>query len=172
VIAVAGVGGAVAISSTDVPHEQEWVRALLQVGLIGVFGLVISVVLERFKDTLQQRRDTSKLRFDVLKDLSQTYMDVKFVRRKLQASKTFGSSELDELNQLQLQIELHKRVSIHSFRQSGPLETHLDAMEKYLNAAANNSGSPERSGFLSHGFRDFADEYKEAIAIIQSEIRK
>jgi hypothetical protein len=132
----------------------------------------MSVVLEHFKDTLQQRRDTSKLRFEVLKDLSQTYMDVKFVRRKLQASKTFGSTEIDELNQLQLQIELHKRVSIHSFRQFGPLETHLDTMEKYLNAAANNSGSSERTGFLSHGFRDFANAYKEATALIQSEIRE
>ena len=172
VVAILGAGGALLMSlgNWTFKYEEAWVRALLQVGLVGVFGLVISVVLENFKDGLQQRRDASKLRFDTLTDFSRTYMDVKIVRRRLQATKKFTAREIDELNQLQVQIELHKHVSVHSFKQHAQLLQELEKMEKYLNHAANDPNSSERSGFLSKGFRDFADAYKYAIEIIQKEI--
>lgn len=171
-VAIMGVGGALALSlgNGTFEYEEAWVRALLQVGLVGVFGLVISVVLEHFKDGLQQRRDASRLRFDTLTDLSRTYMDVKLARRRLQAEKNFSASEVDELNQLQVQIELHKRVSVHSFRQHAKLLKEIEIMETYLNHVANKANSHERSGFLSKGFREFADAYRRTIDIIQDEI--
>lgn len=171
-VAIVGIGGAFVLSfgHWTFEYEDAWVRALLQVGLVGVFGLVISVALEHFKDGLQQRRDASRLRFDTLTDLSRTYMDVKLVRRRLQATKQFTASEIDELNQLQVQIELHKRVSVHSFKQHAVLRQHLKTMERYLNHVANDPNSPERSGFLSNGFRDFANAYNHAIEIVQNEI--
>jgi hypothetical protein len=60
-----GIGGAVVLTvkgGGGPQYEIEWVRALLQAGLTAVLGIVTSSVLERFKDTLQQRRDDSKLR--------------------------------------------------------------------------------------------------------------
>jgi hypothetical protein len=49
------------------------VRSLLNGGLIAVLGVVTSGVLESFKDSLQQRRDISKLRWDVRNDLTKEY---------------------------------------------------------------------------------------------------
>jgi hypothetical protein len=61
-------------------------RDAFQVGLIAVLGIVTSGVLEFFKDSLQRRRDLSRLQFDVLTELSRAYMDVKLERRKIQAT--------------------------------------------------------------------------------------
>lgn len=173
VIAIGGAGGALALSvgGLGLKYEQEWVRTLLQVGLVGVLGLVISMVLERFKDTLQRRRDVSRLRFNALAELSRTYLDVKLVRRTLQASNTFTETETGELNKLQAEIELHKRVSVSLFRQRVDLQNSLETMEEYLNHVANDPSSQEHTHFLSkEGFRVFADAYGGVIARIRDEI--
>lgn len=175
-IAAVGVGSALILGSDRNPihlkYEQEWVRVLLQVGLVAIAGIVTSLVLERFKDALQQRRDISRLRFDVLNNLSQTYNDVKLVRRKLQNSNlVFTDDDVNELNQLQLQIELHKRVNVSSFRQENTLFKYLDIMEKYLNRAANNPGSKERAGFCTKpGFKVFSKAFEKALKLIKAEI--
>jgi hypothetical protein len=139
------------------------------VGLIAVLGIVTSGVLELFKDSLQQRRDLSRLRFDVLTELSRAYMDVKLERRKIQATGAFTPTEINRLNELQVIFESHKRNSCYMFKNSAQLERHLEAMEKYLNAVANKD-KHERSGFSSNGFRSFADAYEAAAGQIQHEI--
>ncbi|WP_166300735.1 hypothetical protein [Bradyrhizobium sp. 2S1] len=173
-IAVGGLGGALAFSLCAAPvvlkHEAEWVRALLQVGLVGVLGIVTSVVIERFKESIQQQRDSSKLRHDIMTELSRSYMDVKLVRRRIQASRTFTNTDIDDLNRLQASVELHKRNSAGIFRRSSELKPHLRTMENYLNKVANKPASPEHSGFSSSGFDTFADAYEEAATLIREEI--
>ena len=153
-IAVGGVGGALAFSlrppsAEDFKHQQEWVRALLQAGLVGVVGIVTSVVIEHLKDSIQQQRDYSKLRQDILTELSRTYMDVKLVRRKVQASKTFTSADIGDLNQLQIDVELQMRNRAGFFRGSNELRKHLKSMEHYLNKVANEHSSSEHREFSS-----------------------
>jgi len=143
---------------------------LLQVGLIGVLGIVTSGVLERFKNTLQQRRDDSKLRFDVLTELSRAYMDVKLVRRKIQASKAFTAAEADLLNQNQVLFELHMHNSVHLFRQSPELAGRLKTMEHYLNRVANEPDSAERRDFDSFGFKGFSRAYGDAAMLMRQDI--
>jgi hypothetical protein len=172
-VAAFGVGGALALSlkgGGGFKYEQEWVHALLQAGLIAVLGIVTSGVLERFKDTLQQRRDDSKLRFEVLRELGRAYMDVKLVRRKLQAANGFTATETDLLNQIQVTVELHKQNSVRLFGHGSELEGHLKDMEHYLNEVANEADSPQRLGFCSHGFKDFSNAYKSAATLIRNEI--
>ena len=174
-IAVGGIGGAVVLSTTggkwDFQHEQEWVRALLQVGLIAVLGIVTSAVLERFKDALQQRRDKSKLRFDVLTEVSRTYMDVKLVRRKLQQSNKFTSTDVDALNQLQVVLELHENNSGRLFAHKTQLEKYLSSMEKYLNKVANEPTSQQHREFTGDGFKaEFSVPFSQARDLILLEI--
>jgi len=173
-VVVFGVGGALVLSLNapggGIEYRQEWVRALLQAGLIAALGVVTSAVLERFKDALQQRRDDSKLRFDVLTDLSRHYMEVKLVRRKLQAADAFTATETDQLNQIQVLVELHMRNSVRLFRQASVLEAHLKTMEHYLNKVANEPSSEERREFLSKGFKVFADAFENAAMLIRAEI--
>jgi prepilin signal peptidase PulO-like enzyme (type II secretory pathway) len=173
IVAAFGIGGALALSlkgGDGFKYEQEWVHALLQAGLIAVLGIVTSGVLERFKDTLQQRRDDSKLRFDVLTELSRAYMDIKLVRRKMQTANGFLATETDLLNQIQVVVELHKRNSVRLFRQGSELEGHLRDMERYLNKVANKADSPQRSGFCSDGFKDFSNAYEMAAMLIRNGI--
>lgn len=174
-VAVLGVGGALALSlkvlGGRLQYEQEWVRALLDAGLIAVLGIVTSTVLERFKDTLQQRRDDSRLRFDVLTDLSRAYMDVKLVRRRVQGAGSFTTTETDQLNETQVLVELHIHNSLGLFKPNSGLKAHLRTMEDYLNKVANQANSKERSEFGSkEGFKVFADAYDGAAALMRSEI--
>ncbi|MGX1050862.1 hypothetical protein AB7M74_001797 [Bradyrhizobium japonicum] len=173
-IAAGGLGGALAFSLGAPPvvlrHEVEWVRALLQAGLVGVLGIVTSLVIERFKESIQQQRDASKLRHEILTELSRWYMDVKLVRRKVQASRTFTTTDIDDLNRLQVEVELHSRNSAGRFQKSKELKLQLRKMEKYLNKVANSPASPEHSEFSSSGFYSFADDYEEAATLIQAEI--
>jgi hypothetical protein len=176
VIAVLGVGLALALSLNaiggNLQYREEWVRAFLQVGLIAVLGVVTSYVLELFKDANQQRRDDSRLRFDVLAELSRAYMDVKLIRRKIQAShSSLTATDADLLNEIQVKFELHKRNSVSLFGKNSELERRLDRMEKYLNRVANKHDSEERRGFSSkEGFEDFADTFEAAAALIRKEI--
>jgi hypothetical protein len=148
------------------------VRALLQLGLIAVLGVVTSYVLERFKEANQQRRDVSRLRFDVLTELSRAYMDVKLLRRKVQVSHgAFTATDADLLNEIQVKFELHKRNSVSLFDKNSELKDRLDKIEKYLNHVANKDNSEERRGFSSkEGFKDFADTFEAAAALIRKEI--
>jgi hypothetical protein len=79
-------------------------------------------------------------------------MDVKLVRRKVKASKAFTSTDTDDLNQLQTDLELYKRNRAGFFRGSSELKAHLESMERYLNKVANEPTSPEHSGFSSKAF--------------------
>ncbi len=174
---VLGVGGALALSlKAPGGYEKEWVQALLQTGLIAVLGAVTSLVLARFNDALQQRRDDGKLRFDVLTDLTEGYMKVKLVRRKLQARKlqagnSFTATETDQLNEVQVRIETHKHNSVRLFRETSALEGHLKTMEHYLNEVANNPSSKEGRGFISkEGFRVFSQAFRDAADLIRAEI--
>jgi hypothetical protein len=173
-VAILGVGAALALSfdvqHRTLRHEQEWVRALLQVGLIAVFGVATAGILERLKDTLQQRRDDSKLRFDVLEELSRMYMDVKLIRRKVQANNELTPTQIDRLNEIQVLVELHMRDSIRLFRKSSDLQAHLETMEHYLNELANKSNSEERRGFSSKGFKVFSVAYERSAALVRDEI--
>lgn len=174
-IAVFGVGLALALSlnanAGRLQFREEWVRALLQVGLIAVLGVVTSYVLERFKDANQQRGDDSRLRFDVLTELSRAYMDVRLLRRKVQASQGgFTASDTDLLNEIQVKVELHKRNSVNLFNKSSELKDRLEKMERYLNHVANQDNSEERRGFSSEGFRAFADAFEAAAVLIRKEI--
>jgi hypothetical protein len=173
-VALLGVGGALVLSlkapSAAHHYQQEWVKALLQAGLIAVLGIVTSGVLERFKDTLQQRRDESKLRLDVLTELSRAYMDVKLVRRKIQATNAFTASETDILNQKQIIFEMHMYNSVRLFRQSSELAGYLKTMEHYLNTVANEPKSSERRNFDSGGFKAFSQAYGDAATLMRVEI--
>lgn len=174
-IAAGGVGGALAITMRPSPvafrNEAEWVSALLQAGLVGVLGIVTSVVIEILKDSIQQQRDYSKLRQDILTELSRTYMDVKLVRRKVQASRTFTNTDIDDLNQLQIDVELQMHNRAGFFRGSSELKKHLKSMEHYLNKVANEHSSSEHRGFCSReGFRSFANAYENAATLIRAEI--
>jgi hypothetical protein len=175
-LAIFGVSGALLLSlkdlGRDLEHEQEWVRALLQVGLITAVGIVTSGVLERFKDSLQQRHDDSKLRFDVLTELSRAYMEVKLVRRKVQAAGgAFTATETDLLNETQVLVELHMHNSVHLFKQKSGLEDKLKTMEDYLNKVANDANSKEQREFCStEGFTVFAHAFHDTSALIKGEI--
>jgi hypothetical protein len=173
-IAVLALGGALKLSLKGDGHlqyETEWVRALLQIGLVAVFGIVTSVVLEHFKDTLQQRRDDSKLRFTVLAEVTRAYNDVKLVRRKIQAGEAFTETIADRLNQSQLTIEFHKRNSTRLFHQANELHGFLYEMEHYLNKVANEPDSEQRRGFDSKGFKkSFSVPHAEAATLIRNEI--
>ena len=175
-VAVFGVGLAFALSlagpEPGLQYRVEWVRALLQVGLVAVFGVVTSLVLERFKDALQQRRDESRLRFQVLKELSRTYMNVKLLRRKVQKSGgAFNVTDARRLNKIQVNFELHKQNSVMLFHEKSELKLLLFKMEDYLNDVANDADSDARKRFSStEGFRYFADTFKAAATLIRKEI--
>ena len=173
-VAIFGVGTALALSLRTPPilqYEKEWVTALLQAGLIAVLGVVSSSVLESFKDGLQRRRDESKLLFDALEDLGRIYMDVKLIRRKAQASKSLDQSDIPELNQRQVRIELHRDNS-NLFSRSDELSHALSKMEKYLNRVANKPDSPERADFLLtiEGFKPFSEAYHLSSALMRCDI--
>jgi hypothetical protein len=174
IVTAGGIGGALMLSLKEdgaLHHEEQWVQALLEAGLIATLGVVLSWVLERYKAGEQQRRDESKVRLGVLSELSRAYMDVKLVRRKLQAGEPFSDALRDRLNQDQVAIELHARTSTHLFRQSAALKHLLTLMEKYLNKVANKPESPERGAFRdAAGFRGFSTPYRQAVALILQEI--
>jgi hypothetical protein len=172
-LVVCGVGVALALSLNPdgvLEYKQEWIRAVLQASLVAVLGIVTSLVLERFKDTLQQRRDISKMRFDVRDELSRAYTDVKLIRRKLQQTGGSASAFANELNEIQVLVERHKRDNIRLFRQEKKLEEHLEKMEKYLNTVANKPKSNEHNSFTSSGFKEFAVQYERAASLISNEI--
>ena len=171
-VAVVGIGFALALSVCEgdqLQHEVEWVKALLQAGLIAVLGAVTSGVLEAIKDAIQQRRDESRLRFDALTELERIYMDVKLVRRAAQASGNLDANQTQELNERQVTLELLKSNS-NQFPQSADLDAQLSIMEKYLNRVATKPGSKEREGFLVAGFSQFAEAYKQASSLMRAEI--
>lgn len=174
-IAVLGLSGALLLSlklvGNNLEYQVEWVRALLEVGLIGVTGTAASAVLERFKDGLQQRRDDSKLRFDMLTGLDDDYNEVKLVRRRLQKGGTFGDDEWEKVNLVQLRIEKYKKNCVSLFDDSDVLEKHLYDVESYLNKLANKATPERMQEFVStEGFRVFADHYHNAARLIRSEI--
>ena len=173
-VAAVGVGTALVLSmqpSDLLRYQQEWVKALLQAGLIAVLGVVTSGVLESFKDGLQRKRDQSKIRFDVLADVGRIYMDVKLARRRMQAVKAIDPADLTELNALQVRLELHKHNSPALFADDAGLEAALEKMERYLNRAANKPESDERLNFLEReGFKELSSAFHEATAIMQQDI--
>lgn len=173
-VAAVGVGVALFLSlhpADFLKYQQEWVKALLQAGLIAVLGVVTSSVLESFKDGLQQKRDQSKIRFDVLADIGRIYMEVKLARRRAQAAKAIDSVDLPELNARQVRLELHKHNSVALFADHASLEAALERMERYLNRVANKPDSDEHRGFIDRdGFREFSVAFHEATAIMQQDI--
>lgn len=173
-VAAVGVGTALFLSLQPadlLKYQQEWVKALLQAGLIAVLGVVTSGVLESFKDGLQRKRDQSKIRFDVLADVGRIYMDVKLARRRAQAAKSIDSADLPELNARQVRLELHKHNSAALFEGHAALEAALENMERYLNRVANKPDSDERLRFIDReGFREFSAAFHEATAIMQQDI--
>ena len=172
-LAVSALGGALSLTlrhQTGLKYEKEWVTALLQAGLVALSGLAASLVLEQFKNRFQQRRDDSKLRFDLLNQISRSYMDVKLLRRRVQRSGTFTETDEDELNQLQVVFELHKHNSPTLFRQGRAIEACLGHMESYLNDVANKPHSEQRRHFTGQGFKSFSPQFKEAAALIREEI--
>ena len=173
-VAIVAVGAALILSlhPTEVlKHENEWVKALLQAGLIAVLGVVTSAVLETFKDSLQRPRDQSKIRFDVLGDIARIYMDLKLVRLRFHVATSIASDDISELNDSQVRLELHKYNSVSIFKGDAALKEALDKMEKYLNRVANKSESDERLRFCDRdGFKVFASAFHEAIIIMQQDI--
>jgi hypothetical protein len=173
IVALAGIGGALAMSITvlgDFEYEEQWVRALLEVGLIALLGVVAVAVLDRFKDTLQQRDAAGNLKLDVLNGLSRAYMDVKLVRRKIQAGGQLADPQTDRLNEIQVLVELHMHDNAQLFRRTGELQGHLRTMEQYLDKVANEPASQERRGFAGAGFEVFSDAYESAAQLIRPEI--
>jgi hypothetical protein len=173
-VAAIGVGAALYLSlqpTVALKYEQEWVRALLQAGLIAVLGVVTSGVLESFKDNLQRKRDQSKLRLDVLADVGRIYMDVKLVRRRAQAAGAFNPADSPKLNELQVRLELHKYNSVEWFENRAELADQLKKMEQYLNTVANDSKSNEHLQFISkEGFKKFSTPFHDVMAMMQQNI--
>lgn len=172
IIALGGICGALALSlrSGTLQYEQEWVRALLQAGLIAVFGIVTSAVLESFKDALQVRRDRGKLKLDVFNDINRAYLDVKLVRRSFQVSGSLTAEDVKYLNERQLLLEQHKNDSYVLFKHSKKVRECLLAMERYLNRAANKPGSPERAGFAERGFDEFSKPYHALADLLRMDV--
>ncbi|MBM9515316.1 hypothetical protein, partial [Desulfogranum marinum] len=170
-VAAVAVGSALYLSLQPadlLKYQQEWVKALLQAGLITVLGVVTSSVLESFKEGLQQKRNQSRIRFDILNDIGRIYMDVKLARRRAQAVKRIESKDLQELNERQVQLELHKFNSVKLFKNHQGLEDALGTMEKYLNKVANKPETDEHQRFVDReGFRKFSVAFHEAKAIMQ-----
>lgn len=173
-VAAVGVGAALFLSLQPrdlLMYEQEWVKALLQAGLIAVLGVVTSGVLESFKDGLQRRRDQSKLRFEVLADIGRIYMDVKLARRRAQTAGSIDPLDLPELNERQVRLELHKHNSTTLFEFSTELKAALETMEKYLNRVANKPDSEERKQFIDReGFKVFSTAFHKVTSIMQQDI--
>jgi hypothetical protein len=173
-VAAVGVGAALYLSlqsDDSLKYQQEWVKALLQAGLIAVLGVVTSGVLESFKDGLQRKRDQSKLRFDVLADVGRIYMDVKLARRRAQAEGALNPADLPELNERQVRLELHKYNSVELFEQRAELKDGLAEMERYLNRVANKPDSDERLHFIDpEGFREFSTSFHKVTAVMQQDI--
>jgi hypothetical protein len=173
VVAVSAVGGAMYLSLHPVEtlrNEGEWVKALIQVGLIAVLGVVTTGVLESYKDGLQRAREQSKIRFAILADVGRIYMDVKLVRRQAQGIGSIQQNDSSTLNKRQVRLELHKHNSASFFRGGAALGGILERMEKYLNRVANEPASNERQGFLSDGFKAFSRDFRDALAIMQRDI--
>ncbi|HEY0725824.1 MAG TPA: hypothetical protein VGD41_17880 [Pyrinomonadaceae bacterium] len=172
IVALVGISGALALSLRPGPlqFQQEWVRALLQMGLIAVFGIVTSAVLESFKDALQFRRDRGKLKLDTFNEINRAYLDVKLVRRRLQASGSLSTDDVTHLNERQLLLEQHKNNSCVLFSKPDEVQQHLRAMERYLNRAANKPQSPERANFASRGFDEFSDHYHALADLLRVDV--
>jgi len=173
-VAAVGVGAALYLSrqsAESLKYEQEWVKALLQAGLIAVLGVVTSGVLESFKDGLQRKRDQSKLRCDVLTDVGRIYMDVKLVRRRAQAAGALNPAYLPELNEQQVCLELHKYHNVALFEKRAGLGAALGKMARYLNKVANKPESDERLHFIDpEGFSKFSTAFHKVTAIMQQDI--
>lgn len=171
-VALVGVSGALALSlrTGSLQHDQEWVHALLQMGLIAVFGIVTSAVLESFKDALQVRRDRGKLRLDTFNEINRAYLDVKLVRRRLQASGSLSTEDVTCLNQRQLLLEQHKNNSCGLFSKPEAVQKHLRAMERYLNRAANKPQSSERANFAIGGFDEFSGHYHALTDLLRVDV--
>lgn len=174
VVAVVSVGVALFLSlrPTDLlKYQDEWVKALLHSGLIAVLGVVTTGVLEVFKEGLQRRRDQSKIRFDVLADVGRIYMDVKLIRRKAQKTESIEENDFQELNERQVQLELHKHNSGNLFNNRKGFEESIEKMEKYLNRVANKPRSDEHQRFTEReGFKEFSNAFHEANSIMQHDI--
>lgn len=172
VIAVFFTGIAVFLSTRCgvFQYSQEWVKALLQAGLIGILGIVTSLVLESFKDGLQRRRDESKLKFDVFNEINRSYLDVKLVRRRIQASGKFREEDIDFLNEKQVVFELHGRTSAELFCDPEAMRTDLRAMESYINEATNDPSSEQRKGFVGKGFKQFSEPYHRLAELMRNDI--
>ena len=171
VIALATLSVALYLSLQPVPsleYQVEWVKSLLQAGVIAVLGVVTSVVLESFKIGLQRVRDQSKIRFDVRADIARVYMDVKLIRRRAQSAKSIAPDDVVKLNVRQVKLELHKYNSTPLFHSKEELEAALSQMEKYLNRVANKPQSEEHRRFAeSEGFRTFSLAFRRAMAVMQ-----
>jgi hypothetical protein len=173
-VAVLGIGAALVLSLQHGEHLEykgEWIRALLQVGLIAVLGAVTSGVLEVVKDAILQRRDESQLRFEALNELGSLYMDVKLIRREAQAAQSLSPKQINELNEQQVLLELLEANS-SLFPEVPCLKEHLNSMEKYLNRVANKPDSPERKDFLEDGFHSFSAAFKMSASLMRSAITK
>lgn len=171
-IGLVGVGGALFLSwyPTKLSHQQEWVKALLQAGLIAVLGVVTSAVLESYKDGIQSRRDESKLRLQALAELGRIYMDVKLIRRVAQSSGLLSDAQLAELNERQVLLELQLE-NRSQFESQTSLGSALATLERYLNRVANKPESEERREFLSaEGFRTFSNAYRQASNAMRNDI--
>jgi hypothetical protein len=171
-VALIGISGALGLSlrTGSLKYEQEWVRALLQAGLIAVLGIVTSAVLESFKDALQVRRDKGKLKLDVFNEINRAYLDVKLVRRRFQASRSLSADDITYLNERQLLLEQHKNNSCVLFSDPAVLQEHLRAMERYLNRAANKPDSRERAEFAGRGFDEFSEHYHALADLLRVDV--
>jgi hypothetical protein len=171
-VALIGISGALGLSlrTGSLRYEQEWVRALLEAGLIAVFGIVTSAVLESFKDALQVRRDQGKLKLDVFNEINRAYLDVKLLRRRFQASGSLSDDDITYLNERQLLLEQHKNNSCVLFSDPLVLQQHLREMERYLNKAANKPDSTERLEFVGRGFDIFSDHYHALAGLLRVDV--
>lgn len=171
-VALIGISGALALSlrTGSLQYEEEWVRALLQAGLIAVLGIVTSAVLESFKDALQLRRDKGRLKLDVFNEINRAYLDVKLVRRRFQSSGLLSADDITYLNERQLLLEQHKNNSCVLFSAPTVMQKHLRAMERYLNRAANKPESTERAEFVGRGFESFSESYHALADLLREDV--
>jgi hypothetical protein len=176
-IAIVSIGSAIKLSAIGpevIKYQKEWVTVLLQASLIVVLGAVTTSVLELFKSGLQRSKDQSKLQFSAYSRLRNRYHKVKLIRRSFQKTKLLTDSDIQALNEIQLDLE-GLRDESDLFRQSSKIYNALSQMEKYLNHVANNSKSQERATFQEsdppdNSFKVFSHPYHEASNAMRVEI--
>lgn len=140
--------GAIAFLVIKFPDEKlasETVKLLIQFFLVGILGVVISLLVQKYNLRRDKELLINDLRKTVLKNLIRAYSDTKRTRRIFMASRLSGDlvahkiydEQLKSLNEIQLSLE----ILIHEIRNSqvyfgnNPEETvisKITSMEKHL----------------------------------------